>query len=69
MCFVSLWYVVARSSPRLVCLHLSELLLGVLYAQTDYVNYLCVSEPQMCQFVGESFGTGCVGRVSTIKDL
>ena len=37
--------VVARSSPRSVCLHLSELLLGVLYAQANYVFYS--SEPQV----------------------
>ena len=48
--------------------HLSELLLGVLYAQADCVFYLCVSEQQVCYFVSESLGTGCVGRVGTIKD-
>ena len=40
-------------SPRSACLHLSELLLGVLYAQGDCVFYLCIllcvsSEPQVC---------------------
>ena len=34
-----------------------------------YLCVLCMLLRQVCWFVGKSLGTGCVGRVGTIKDL
>ena len=57
-------WVVARSSPHSVCLHLSELFLGVFHPRVDCVS-LCICV-LVCYW---EFGHWMCGRVGTIKDL
>ena len=59
----------ARSSPRSVCLHLSKLLLGVLYAQVDCVSLcICVLVSHRCvSLLVRVWALGAWGEMVTSK--